>query len=159
MAGAAQDTATQTVHMKVEKVAILRVSGDPGTLIVIPPATPGVSPVNSANDSTFIQFTSITGVKKRKITVQWGQDNSAPSGCSLKVEASVPSKCGSAVHGGIILTDSPQDLVVQIGSCATGTGPNEGVRLLYTLSVDDVSKLIAGEERTSTITLTLSDET
>ncbi|MCJ7682246.1 MAG: hypothetical protein MUP70_16085, partial [Candidatus Aminicenantes bacterium] len=59
--------------------------------------------------------------------------------------------------GEILLTSSPQTLLSNIGSCATGKGPGQGAKLTYRLVVVDSPLLKAGENRTVNIILTLTD--
>jgi hypothetical protein len=42
-----------------------------------------------------------------------------------------------------------------IGNCRTGTGPMDGVRLGYTLEVEDAAVLVAGETTTVTVLFTI----
>lgn len=155
----AEDTATQKVVMQVAAVCLVHVTGHPQNLVVSPPDLGGAEPPSSSDDTTYIQYTSITPTgKTRLLTAKWDGSSSAPSGCSLKLNAVPASGPHQGVSAGeIILSSVPQALISNVGSCATGTGPVQGARLKYTLAVDDISLLKAGETRTATVILTLTD--
>ena len=86
----------------------------------------------------------------------WGATDSAPAGTSLLLEAtSVPASSGTAA-GQITVDATAKNLITGIGSTATGTGAN-GAALTYTFSVDDPSALVVGDNKTVTLTFTLTD--
>jgi len=154
----AADTATQTFSLSVLDICVIGVTGNPGNLEVQAPASGGETPDNPFDDSTYAVYTSVVGSgQARQITAEWGATDSAPSGTSLKLEVTELAGVneGSAAAE-ITMSDTPQSIITGIGSCATGTGIG-GAKLKYTLSVDDVTQLVAGSSESVTITLTLAD--
>ena len=55
---AATDTDTQTVTVTFEEIAAIGVSGDPGTLTITAPTTPGDLPDDETDNSTTMAWTS-----------------------------------------------------------------------------------------------------
>ena len=148
---------TQTMDLNVNEIAVIKVSMvTVPTFTITAPATGGLAPVDDSDDTTYAQYTSVVGAgKTRTITAQMSA--AATVGTQLMLTATVP--VGKGVTGGEqILTDStPQTIVTGIGSCATGSGATDGVKLTYSLEVTDVTALVAGEQKTPEITLTLTD--
>jgi hypothetical protein len=154
----AADTATQTFSLSVLDICVIGVTGNPNNLVVQAPSSGGETPDSPFDDSTYALYTSIVGSgQARQITAEWGATDSAPSGTSLRLEVTeIAGVNEGSAAGEITMTDSPQPIITGIGSCATGTGIG-GAKLKYTLSVDDVTQLVASSSETVTITLTLSD--
>jgi hypothetical protein len=99
----------------------------------------------------------VAGSTVRSITAAWGGSDAAPAGCSLTLEVTaLTAGCGTQ-ESQITMSAIAQDIVTDIGSCATGTGGTDGGRLTYTLSVDDVTQLDASDDQSVTVTLTLTD--
>jgi len=154
-----QDTASQTVTMRVSEICVIDVTGNPSTLIIVPPADGGAMPANPSDSSTYAQYTSVVAQEKtRSITAHWAAGDSAPSGCELRLVATPAGGNQGSSAGEIILSTTPQNIVTGIRSCATGRGPSNGARLTYTLVITDFESLVAGEEKTVTVTLTLTDD-
>jgi len=154
-----QDTASQTVTMRVSEICVIDVTGNPSTLVIYPPANGGDMPANPSDNSTFAQYTSVVEQgKTRSITAHWAAGDSAPSGCELRLIATPKGGNQGSSAGEITLSTTPQSIVTGIGSCATGRGSSDGARLTYTLVITSVESLVAGEEKTVTVTLTLTDD-
>ncbi len=155
----AQSTATQTVTMQISAISVLGVSGNPAPLAVTAPALGGDTPSNPTDDTTYARYTStVAAGVTRRLQANWGVADGAPSGCSLRLTATpsgLPNQGSSA--GPITMTSTATNIVTGIGSCATGTGPTSGAQLAYVLSIDTMTALVAGDSRTVTITLTLTD--
>jgi hypothetical protein len=155
----AQDTATQTVTMRVSEICVIDVTGNPSVLVIVPPSDGGDTPANPSDSSTYAQYTSVVASgKTRSITAQWAAGDAAPSGCELQLQAQPAGGNQGTSAGTITLSSTPQNIVTGIGSCATGRGSTQGARLTYTLVINDVESLVAGEEKTVTVTLTLTDD-
>ena len=155
----AQDTATQTVTMQVREICVIDVTGNPSPLIIVPPSNGGDMPANPSDNTTYAQYTSVVAQgKTRSITAHWGANDSAPSGCELKLEATPAGGNQGSSAGEITLSTTPQNIVTGIRSCATGSDSSNGAQLTYTLVIKDVESLVAGEEKTVTVTLTLTDD-
>lgn len=152
-------TATQTVTMSVNAIGVLAVTGNPSTLTVSAPTIGGDTPSNPSSNTTYAQYTSTVGSSgTRKITAAWGGSDAAPAGCSLKLAAAPSGGTNQgSTAGQITLSSTAQDLITTIRSCATGTAATNGAQLTYVLSVDTVTALVAGESKSATVTLTLTD--
>ena len=155
---AAEDKAFQTVTMAVAEICSVNVTGSPGPLIVTlsENGSPLIEPTDS---STSIGFTSTVGQgRSRSISVLWQSGSQTPSGCELRLRAADPLGKGQGQsRGWVTLSDSPQDLISGIGSCATG-GSASGLSLEFKLAVTNPSILQSGERTTALIILTLTDE-
>jgi len=159
MSFAANDTASHTVTMQVNEVALIDLNNTSNVLLTTTAPTNGGEAVTGTTDSSkLLQYTSLVSAgSTRRITVNWGGSDAAPAGTSLKLEAvSVPASGGSAA-GQITVGSTATDLITGIGSVATGTGAN-GAALTYTFSVDTVTSLVVGASQTVTITFTLTDQ-
>ena len=155
----AQSTASQTVTMQISAISVLGVTGNPAALVVSAPALGGDTPSNPTSNTTYARYTSTvsTGVTRR-LQANWAVANVAPAGCSLLLTAqpaALPNQGTTA--GQITMTSTATNIVTGIGSCATGTTATSGAQLTYVLSVNTMTALIAGENHTVTITLTLTD--
>ena len=152
-------TATQTVTMQVAAICVLGTTGNPGALTVSAPLLGGDPPGDATSNPTYAQYTStVAAGTTRRLQANWDASDGAPARCSLLLTAT-PANVGNqgASLGQITMTSTPTDLVSGIGNCATGRGPTSGAELIYVLRVDNVDNLVAGESRTVTITLTLTD--
>ena len=154
-----EDTVTQQVTMQVSEICLVGVSGNPQKLVIAGSENGGVDPLPSTDESTYVQYTStVAAGVTRTLSIRWGDVDLAPAGCSLKLQAIPAGGANQGVSTGeLTLSSSPQTLITNIGSCATGTGSMQGARLIYNLVVDDETQLIAGEAKSVTITLTLTD--
>jgi hypothetical protein len=154
-----EETVQQRIVMEVAEISVLAVSGDPGKLTVIPPSSGGQGYQNAVDSSTSIQYSSTVRPNQyRALTVRWGMTGSAPAGCVLKLQAVSSGRLNEGNSTGeIILSLENQIILTGIGSCASGVGPDDGARLVYTLSVVDMTQLSPGESNSATVILTLSD--
>ncbi|MGQ9779876.1 MAG: hypothetical protein ACUVRM_08380, partial [Bacillota bacterium] len=154
---AVSDTATQSVTMTVNEIAVIDVAGGNVTLTITAPTQGGAPPANPTNNSTYLQYTStVPTATTRKITAAFGATDAPPTGTSLKLSATVPAGMGTAAPQ-LTLSSTAGDLVTGIGSVYTGTGTTNGAQLNYTLSIDNFSQLVVGESKTVTVTFTLTD--
>lgn len=151
--------ATQTVAMQIAAISVLGTTGNPAALVVSAPAVGGDTPTNPTDNTTYAQYTStVAAGTTRRLQANWGGLDAAPAGCSLLLTATpaaLPNQGASA--GQITIGAAATDIVTGIGSCATGTGPTNGAQLTYVLSIDSMTSLVAGDNHTVTITLTLTD--
>lgn len=154
----ADDTATQSFRLSVLDICVLGVTGNPSELVIQAPGAGGVTPDNPTDDSTYVVYTSIVGSgQNRIITAQWGESDAAPAGCSLRLEVTeIGGLNEGSAAGEVTMSSTPGTIISSIGSCATGVGAG-GAKLKYTLSVDTLTSLVAGEQKDVTITLTMTD--
>lgn len=152
-------TDTMVVHLNVEEIAVININpGSEITLTVSAPETAGDIPADTVNNSNYIQYTStVSEMATKKITAQLS--GAILAGCSLKLESEVGSGSNEGTSTGQVTlsSESASDIITGIGTCATGTSSTDGAKLIYTLTVDDISSLIAGEQKYRTVTFTLTD--
>ena len=154
----ADDSTAHDVTLNVVDVCLIDLNSTATiTLNTIAPAAGGMDPTGDTDNSKLLQYTSLVpSGDHRVITANWGATDAAPAGTSLRLEVTgVPANCGTA-GAQITLSDTAQNIITAIGSCATGVGAN-GAALLYTFSVDNVNNLVVGDTSTVTVTFTLSD--
>ncbi|MDH7512836.1 MAG: hypothetical protein QHH14_07820 [Clostridiales bacterium] len=92
----------------------------------------------------------------RRLTANWGGTDAAPAGCALSLTATPQGGNRGTSAGTITMSATAQNIVTGIRSCRTGTDPTDGAQLTYQLVVTDEEALVAGENRTATVTLTLT---
>jgi len=150
-------TATQTVTMQIASISVLATTGNPATLAVSAPGTAGATPANPTSNSTYAQYTSTVAAGiTRRLQANWGASDAAPAGCALQLTALPGSGQGTGAPQ-ITMTATAQNIVTAIGSCATGTTATSGAQLTYVLAINSMTSLVAGDNHTVTITLTLTD--
>lgn len=119
--------------------------------------------LTSGDTNKYLNYTSITSSKARKITVKLNAN--LPSWLKLNLESSDPMSGGGVgargkrVVGGRDLSGTAQDIVTDIGSCWTGKGVGSGPSLTYTLSIVDaeVINIASTDSINETVTITLTD--
>ncbi len=161
------DEEAHDVSITVNEVAELGIAGDEVSFTVGFDTTAGQPfKVTSTNeDAKYLQYTSIVDTgETRTITVQ--QTDDLPPGVTLKVTPTTAGgdkqgNVGTAAQNAITLNDidGATNVVTDIGSCYTGTESSDGVKLTYTLTVenDDVSSLKTLAETGYTVTYTLTE--
>jgi hypothetical protein len=147
--------------MEVESVGVLSVSGNPSPLIVAVAAdrTPSGSVHFAQDQNTYMQYSAVVGrCQHLTVTAQWNPSDTAPAGCSLRLQAFPAGRKNEGRSAGqITLSSAPQPILLDIGSCSTGAGPALGAQLGYTLSIDSANDVVVGEIRSATIIFTLGD--
>ena len=167
------DTATQTIVLDIDEIAVVDVTGDPATATITAPGTGGLPPVISpADTSTYVQYTSIVdtlgSVRDLDAAVTAG---TIPLGLDLDLVCLAinagTGNCGSPVAGGVTFNNGSLvggTIVDTIGSCYTGVGATDGAQLSYEWFITNVADLLGGDSgvpitTTLTVTLTLQDDT
>lgn len=135
MATAATDTATQTMSLGVQEVAVVTASGNPGDLLLAGAADGTYAPVVE-NTTTLSYASTVATTNVRKITAAM-TTGAAPAGTKLVLVASPAAGQGTASTGVTFVNAlDTGDLITGIGSVNAS-----GVGLEYTLSVTDYSAL------------------
>jgi hypothetical protein len=113
-------TATSTVTITFSAIAAIAVSGNPGTLTIVSPATPGDLPADQSDASTTMAWTSsVNSGKTRKIT---GSIASLFDGIDLYATVTAGSGKGtSAGETKFTAAATPYNFVTAIGSCNTSS--------------------------------------
>jgi len=150
---------SHNVTMQVNSIAVLALAGGNITLTIEAPATGGETPADDTDATCYLRYTAtVPASQTRNVTAAWGASDAAPGGTSLLLEAGTPGGTNQGSSAGQkTISDSAENVITGIGSCATGTGASNGSQLTYTLSVSDVTNLIASESKTATVTFTLTD--
>jgi hypothetical protein len=150
-------TATQTVTMQIGAIAALAIVGGNPTLAVVAPAQGGAPPANPTSNANYAQYTStVPSATTRRLQANWGGADAAPAGCSLLLTAA-PAGGQGTTAGQITMSATAQNIVTGIGSCATGITGTSGAQLTYVLSINSLTSLVAADNHTVTITITLTD--
>ncbi|MFW6029459.1 MAG: hypothetical protein ACOCRO_04315 [Halanaerobiales bacterium] len=167
---AATDTATQTVSLHVDEMALLEIEGPSSiSLAVTAPnnnigrAPNGQNSFHSSIGSMYLHYTSTVGMESsRSISVERGISDAIPAGTKLelgiKEMPTVFGNIGSKTTMYANLNNSgSQDIITGIGSCYTGDGSTDGPLFNYRFKVEDVSELVANDSSSITVTFTLTD--
>ena len=120
----------------------------------------------ATDESLWINYSSVVGSKtepSRKVTVMISS-GFVPKGLDLYVAAAAASNGKGALGtsvGQVKLTETPTDLITDIGSCYTEDGLNNGHQLSYSLQLsndDDLISMVDFDDTNSlVITYTLTD--
>jgi hypothetical protein len=156
---AKKNTAVQKVVMQVSEICLVSVTGSPQRLVITGDVSAGNVPKTVKDETTHVQYTStVSRGGRRSLTVRWNNQDAAPTGCVLVLEALPSGNQNEGMSAGKVeLSSLPKTLISNIGSCVTGRGASSGALLVYSLAVKDVTRLRAGENKTATVTFTLTD--
>jgi hypothetical protein len=143
--------------MQINAIAALAIVGGNPTLTVVAPAQGGATPANPTSNVNYAQYTStVPSATTRRLQANWGGADAAPAGCSLLLTAA-PAGGQGTTAGQITMSATAQNIVTGIGSCATGITATSGAQLTYVLSINSLTSLVAADNHTVTITITLTD--
>ena len=156
-----------TVTISIPEVALLDLEGSKS--ISLAPKAPteageGFDFTDAEDNSVWINYSSVVGKHKyRTVTVEITEGH-VPEGLILQATASNDAGNGKGnmgkSSGRIILSNSPQKIIYNVGSCFTGNGIKSGHNLNYKLDIEsdaDYAKL-TNTETDLTITYTLTDD-
>lgn len=168
--GYAQDNpATHKINVRIPEVALLGLVSETQTEINLNTTTPAeagnaVNFSNVTNNQIWINYSSIISeaTPKRKVIAM--VQGEMPDGITLKVEASRVTGSGKGrlgkPAGEVTLTNQPTDVIVDIGSCYTGKGVNNGHYLTYRLDKDKADRnyaQLARQQSSVNVVYTLTD--
>lgn len=114
---ATTDTDTQTVTITFSEISEIDASGDPGTLTIVAPATPGDLPADQTDATTTMAWTSnVAAAQTRKIT---GSIDGLFSGINLYATIAAPGGADgtSAGETEFVAASTDYDFVTAIGNC------------------------------------------
>ena len=148
--------------MQVNAIGVLAVSGNPSTLTVSAPAAGGDTPANASNNATYVQYTSTVGASNaRKLARGVGRVGCGPGRLFAQADGdAVPARrderrldggSDHPVFDGAGHRHDDQELRHRDGRDENGT------KLTYLLDVTSMTDLVAGESKSATVTLTLTD--
>lgn len=139
-ATALADSATQTINLKVQEIALLAIDGSDVSLDVVAPNAPGGAPAKASDSGTRLRYTSVVAKGQSRSIQAMVSGGSVPSGTELRVTANAAGKSRGAGKGAVTLSTNNQDIIGGIGSTATGSGSNRA-ELTYDLVVVDAENL------------------
>lgn len=163
------NTATHDLNVVIPEVALLGVVSESQTDVSLNATMPtkagdAVNFSDANNSRIWINYSSIISeaTPKRKVIAM--VQGEIPQGVKLVVEASDYSGSGKGKlgkpAGEVVLSNQPSDVIVDIGSCYTGKGVNNGHYLTYKLEKDNSSESYAmlNQQNTSVnVVYTLTD--
>lgn len=145
VAGAAMaaNNASQNIGINVNHIAAMETSG-PVSLVLEPPAEAGAAPIDT-DDTTYLWYTSVipasfsTGAE---VSVALKTGGTLPAGTKLSLSGT--DAVGGVGTVGTVVMTSPVKLTTSggafmggVGSCYTGRGAGQGVKLKYWLEVEN----------------------
>jgi hypothetical protein len=154
----AGNSVSTIVEFGVSEISELDVTGALSRPVTLTAPTLGVENSNNVGE-TYIRYTSVVSEGITRTISAAITSGSIPRGCRLRLDVTGLSgngQFGNAVPDGIFLSGSSQDIVTGIGNCWTGTSDNDGVRLMYSLEVEDASSLVTDESTTVTVLFTIN---
>ena len=146
----AQNYASHQIEFKIPEVALIGIASEEGPNVSFSPfsgmeagSTIVVSP-GSKNSSMWLNYTSVENGNAHGRKVMAMIQGDIQSGINLKVTPmrnlnSTGENMGQA-GAPTLLTNTPIEVISNIGSCYTGKGINKGFNLVYELAIDE-SKL------------------
>lgn len=146
---AATDTDTQTVTITFEEIAAIAASGDPGTLTITAPTTPGDLPDDESDATTTMAWTSsVASGQTRTIT---GSIDALFSGIDLHATVAAPGGADGTSSGEIEFTAATTDYTVVTGIGASNT---TGQTITYRAECTSLVETYTSTQQTVTWTLT-----
>jgi hypothetical protein len=117
----------------------------------------GTSMDTKTNASTYFQMTSIIPATQ-KLKVSANVSGIIPAGTKLQLTVG-PCTTGDGARGNVsssvtLATNSPKDIITNIGSCYTGTTATSGYNLYYSWGVDPANVALLKATPTVTVTIT-----
>ncbi len=143
---AQNNSANHKIGIEIPEVALLGLISDRATDINLNTLSPkeagnSIKISNTQNKNIWINYSSILVRKDHKRKIIAMVQGEIPKGIRLKLEASEAVGSGKGKTGesvGIVtLSNEPSDVILDIGSCYTGKGLNNGHHLTYKLEIDD----------------------
>lgn len=164
--GQTTNTSSNTLSLGLSEVSMIQGSASSVNLTLTPQSA-GLAVKPSVSDSTARVLVSsvISGTNTRTMSVVF--TGNLPVGTFLKVQAKDPN--GSFVGGkGTMAGEvsyttnggAAQDIITGIGTCYSGTGSDDGYKLLYTFGISATTenygdiRAVGGQTVTATFTLT-----
>ncbi len=163
-----QSSQGHSVAVSVPKVALINIEGAGSNGIVFianGPAQAGhsVSFTNSEVSGVWLNYSSTIGRDKPKQKVLATLSGNIPKAISLYVEAGNYLGGGKGLMGQTtgmqVLSETPVEIISQIGNCFTGKGINNGHLLTYTIDLDknSVHTLSTGSYENILVIYTISE--
>lgn len=159
------NTSSHNVSLGLPEVALLATTSGGVNLTLTAAASAGEAVEQSISDSTaYVQFSSVISEGSPR-TFSAKYTGTLPAGTSLKAKVLAPNANAVGTTGTLVTTDVnlttlDATLVSDIGSCYSGTAPDDGYRIKYTWGLDNPAANYADIRATSsanlTVTLTLT---
>ncbi|MCD6354029.1 MAG: hypothetical protein J7L95_00625 [Prolixibacteraceae bacterium] len=157
------------VAIEIPQVALLGLVSDGDNSINLGAVSPteAGSPLNFSNaqdKSIWINYSSIVARNQHRKVVAM-IEGEMPKGVHLRVEASPATGSGKGNKGeptgSVELSSEPTDIIVNIGSCYTGRGINNGHYLTYKLNFENTNENLSqltDELASVNVVYTLTDD-
>ena len=139
-----KNNGSHSITIAIPEVALLDLESSSTTSLNLSPTAPNeagnaISFSDATNNDIWLNYSSVVGATEptRKVTALVEGD--IPGGIKVNVTASPYSGNGGGKTGistgQVALSNSPQDIIAQIGSCYTGDGVNNGHKLTYSVEL------------------------
>ena len=162
-------SASHNISIVIPEVALLDLESSSTSSFTTGPSVPSEAGdaldfTEAVNDQLWV-YSSVIGSSEPERRVSAFIEGTIPEGVVVSVVASPYSGEGKGKtgipSGKVILSNTPQDIITNIGSCYTGDGIHNGHQLTYTVELDKTAgsyaKLNFDESTTVSVTYTLSD--
>lgn len=166
---AQSDMAEHKINIQIPEVALLGLVAESSTDVTLQTSLPNEAgetillDEETSSQGIWINYSSIISTSTPKRKVEAFVQGEIPQGITLKVQASEFSGSGKGKLGkssGLVtLSNQPADVIVDIGSCYTGKGANNGHYLTYKLEQNEDADVYALSEQNSSVNVvyTLTD--
>lgn len=117
----------------------------------------GTSMDTKTSSSTYFQMTSIVP-SNQTLKVTANVTGTIPAGTKLQLTVN-PCTTGAGARGNVsstvtLVSNSPKDIITNIGSCYTGTTTTSGYNLYYSWGIDPANQALLKATPTVTATIT-----
>lgn len=157
-----QTTGQRNVSFTLPSVALLDVEPRGSITLNFNAPTQAGQPIVSPSSNTdkWLNYTSALAIGGVSRSITAAINRTIP-GVQIRLQAASATGIGAGVRGvssgEIILSTVPQSIITGIGGAFTGSGPNNGHRLSFNLSILDYQNLSASDNNIIIIQYTISD--
>lgn len=158
----AQNSGQVSLNLNLPSVSLVDV--EPGgdiTLSLNNPTEAGMAATGTANNTKWLNFTSSVVAGSNRRIVACISSGTVASGIGLRMYVNNYSGNGAGSLGfrisSILLNNTDQTIITNIGGAYTGNGPNNGYQLTYALEIQNYSQLRHEAYSNLSITFTLMD--
>ncbi|MFH1314018.1 MAG: hypothetical protein ABIJ00_12445 [Candidatus Eisenbacteria bacterium] len=156
--GLCSDSATQAVRMRVREACVVDTEQDHIFLNAAEQSHTGEFELRAPEAVVYSRFSVLASAGDAHIvTAAFDMAGAQPAGCSVVLEATgLASEQGLVIGERITLSPDAKRILSTVGSCATGTGAAQGVKLEYRLGSGDEG-VYAPESGFSRVLMTITD--
>jgi len=156
--GLCSDSATQTIRMSVREACVIDTEQDHVSFAGTGQTQPGDSEADTREQVVYSKFSVLAPAgDAHTITAAFDRICGQPAGCTVILDVRGPEgEDGRMTGESIVLSPDARRILSTVGSCATGTGSAQGVRLEYRLEPGDKGAT-ASEIGVSKVLMTITD--